>query len=73
MYTPINMVHAVYAYGEYQKLYPWYRCHEDTDIRCIAEGALMDQPGFTEGTGFSAEEMKIWNQEVLINMANPTL
>ncbi len=74
MYT-YNMVHAVYAYAGHIRNYTLVSdAAADPDIRCIAEGALDEiSLALQKELGFSAEEMQVWNQEVLINMANPIL
>jgi len=74
MYT-YNMVHAVYAYlGSLKNLTTVIQAIQDKDVQSAAKGALEEVSlALQKEYGFSEDEMRKWNQEVLANMANPIL
>jgi mannitol-1-phosphate 5-dehydrogenase len=72
MYT-YNMVHGVYAYlGKLKNLTTVIEAIQDNTIQSVALGALEEiSRGLQSEFGFTEEEMRKWNREVLENMANP--
>lgn len=74
MYT-YNMVHALYAYLGFQKNYEYViDCTKDLGLQSHAMGALEEiGEALIKEYGFSPDNMKVWNSNVIENMANPIL
>ncbi len=70
-----NMIHAVYAYlGKLKNYTMIIDSINNEDINFIAKGALDEvSQALQIKFNFTKEEMEKWNNEVLINMANPIL
>jgi mannitol-1-phosphate 5-dehydrogenase len=70
-----NMTHAVLAYvGLSKGLVTVHDALNDSQVRRIADGALEEiSTGLQLEFGFTADEMKQWNSNVIKNFSNPLL
>jgi len=70
-----NMLHALYAYLGYRRgLETVYDCTRDSEVQKTAEGALDEvMRALAKKWGTDNEDMREWRDNVLKNMANPSL
>jgi mannitol-1-phosphate 5-dehydrogenase len=70
-----NMLHALYAYiGKTKGYTNVYECTQDEQVQGVAVRALNEVTnGLIKEYGFEKEDMHVWNERVMANMANPVL